>query len=85
VNTGAVSEKRFSLFPPICLVSKIRSLWTNDTKSMTGRRFHNPPGFNLLYAYCPQLFQSANLRFDIVRLNVNVHSTGVFDVLQLNM
>jgi hypothetical protein len=69
----------------IGLLLKMRRLNSHHTEPLSRRCFHHPPGANLFDALRSQFFKSLYFRLDVVGFNVEMHTTGMFDGLYLDV
>ena len=52
---------------------------------MSGRRFHHPPGFNLLHPARAQTLQAHDFGFNVIRLDVQMHAAGMRNRLHFHV
>ena len=56
---------------------EVRTLRTDHAKSLARWRFHDPPTLDLSDSPCSQGFESADFRFDVVGLDIEMNAARV--------
>jgi hypothetical protein len=76
--------QHYSSIPAICILGKTRSLYANDTESLSRGRLHYHPGLDALYLPGAQPYKARHLGLNIVAFYVNVDATFMFHFLDFH-
>ena len=70
--------------PAIGVLREAGTLYTHDAEALTGGGLHRDPAFQAVHDFGAKRFQAADLRGNIVGLDVKVDAALVLDALDLH-
>src|SRR6185503_5098445 len=71
--------------PAIGVLVEVLVLGPHDAEALAGRRLHDDPGLDLPEALRAELLEPADLGFDVVGLDIEVHAAVVVDRLHFDV